>query len=77
MPWSYRLRKRMFNGTPWFDVVEYYVSGKSKGWTQDGMAPGGETRDEVINCLEMMLADVKGSKVLVERAGRRKKKAAA
>lgn len=67
MPWSYRIRKRILNGEPWFDVVEFIVMGKSRGWTENGMAPGGETRAEVIRCLEMMLQDVKKSKTLVDK----------
>lgn len=37
------------------------------GWTKDGMAPGGESRDGVIECLEMMLSDVKKYKTLVDK----------
>lgn len=65
MTWHYRIRKRIINGEPWYDVVEF-ITGKQKGWTQDGMAPGGETRAEVIRCLEMMLKDCKATKAFTD-----------
>lgn len=67
MPWHYRIRKRILDKKPWFDIVEYFVSGKSRGWTKEGMAPEGETREEVIQCLKMMLKDALTRKTLIDK----------
>lgn len=67
MSWHYRVRKRILNGEPWYDIVEYIIHGKSRGWTQNGMTPGGESRKIVIKCLEMMLKDAKKYKTLVDK----------
>lgn len=64
MPWSYRIRKRIVEGLEWYDVVEYY-DGHDR-WTEDSMAPGGETRADCIKCLEMMLADAKRHYTVIE-----------
>lgn len=65
MAWHYRIRKRTDKGQDWYDIVEYYS--RPAEWTKDGVSPGGETRKEVIRCLEMMLADAKRYKTLVEK----------
>lgn len=59
MHWRYRARKRIINGQPWVDVVEYFIDGKSRSWTRESMAPGGESRAILIKTLEMMLKDCK------------------
>lgn len=66
MPWHYRIRKRMINGQPWYDVVEFIRMGKSRGWTQNSMEPSGETRAQVIRTLEMMLKDCKSTKAFTD-----------
>lgn len=66
MSWRYRIRKRIIDGEPWYDVVEFYES-RHPSWTQDSIAPGGETRDEVIRCLEMMLKDCKATKTFTDK----------
>lgn len=66
MSWHYRIRKRIVGGDPWFDVVEYHVVGKLKGWTEIGLKPEGATRKEVIRCLEMMLKDAKKRRTLFD-----------
>lgn len=60
----YRIRKHTDKGQGWYDIVEYYDN--PVGWTKDSMAPGGETREGVIECLEMMLADAKKYEIVVE-----------
>lgn len=71
MSWHYRIRKRTINGKPWYDIVEYYFKPtpetKGGGWTRDGMTPGGETRATLIRELEMMLADAKKYRTVVEK----------
>lgn len=64
MVWHYRIRKRTDQGQDWYDIVEYHEN--PEAWTKDSMAPGGETREEVIKCLEMMLADAKKYDILIE-----------
>lgn len=64
MPWSYRIRKRTDKGQDWYDIVEYYDD--LDNWTEDSMAPGGESREGVIACLEMMLADAKKYETVIE-----------
>jgi hypothetical protein len=65
MGWHYRIRKRTDKGQDWYDIVEYYE--RPKGWTKDSIAPGGETQEGVIECLEMMLADAKKYDILIEK----------
>src|SRR5690349_14382891 len=57
MSWHYRIRKKVYLGEPWYDIVEYYkLEGASKPcWTVNSMTPGGGTRAEVIENLEQML----------------------
>ena len=68
MGWTYRIRKRMVEGLEWYDVVEYYDT-PPVTWTEESMVPGGETREGVIQCLEMMLADAKKYDTVVEKGG--------
>jgi len=68
--WHYRPCKKIDeNGTPYYVVVEYFknVCGKPM-WTEDKCFPMGETREELIRDLEMMLEDCKRHKTLVERS---------
>lgn len=48
-----------------YDVVEYYTD--PRGWTRDGIAPGGETKEELLKELEMILRDVKANRVLIDK----------
>lgn len=65
MSWHYQLRKQEYeNGRVWYDVVECYEN--PHGWTEDGIAPAGETPTGVIEVLEQMLADVRKYPVLGE-----------
>lgn len=61
MRWHYRARKQLEeDGTELWDVVEYYEAGETygAGWTS-GIEPIGETKEELIKMLEMILQDVK------------------
>lgn len=64
MSWHYQMRKRLIHGETWYDIVEVYEN--PRGWTQDGMAPGGETPEGVIASLTHMLDDAKQYPVLEE-----------
>lgn len=58
MPWTYRLRRRVTDGSPWYDIVECY---DGTGWTENGQAPCGESVEEVRWVLERMLAALDGA----------------
>lgn len=67
--WHYQIRKRTgtdYHGERWttYDIVENY--GKH-GHTMEGMRPFGSTKEELIKTLEMMLADAKHYRTLVEK----------
>ena len=64
MSWYYRTRRRKLNGKWFYDVVEYF---KPKSWTKDSIAPCGDTKKELIKCLEMMLDDVKKIRTLTDK----------
>lgn len=65
MSWHYQIRRRKI-GKEWsYDIVEQYS--KPLGYTVLGVAPTGESRTEVIKCLEIMLKDVKKYKTLTEK----------
>ena len=57
MSWHYQVRRRVIDGEKVFDIVEKY--GKSIGWTENSIAPWGESKKELIHVLEMMLVDAK------------------
>lgn len=64
MTWHYQIRRREDKGQVWYDIVECYKN--PTGWTQDSIAPAGETPEGVIETLEMMLSDTKKYPVLDE-----------
>lgn len=64
MSWHYQIRQRMFKGEPFFDVVEIFDN--PTGWTVDGVAAAGDTKDGVIACLERMIADCQKYPVLMD-----------
>lgn len=66
MSWHYQVRKYTSGKETWYDIVEVYTS--PRGWTRKGIKPMGESREEVIRCLEMMLYDAKKYKTLVDKA---------
>jgi len=57
MSWHYQIRKRVIDKEEVFDIVERYSN--PDVWTVEGMKPVGDTKEEIIRDLEMMLADAK------------------
>jgi hypothetical protein len=66
MSWHYQIRRRTFNGEPFFDVVEVFIDSTTVGWTEEGVAAAGDTQDGVIACLEMMLEDCRKYPMLID-----------
>lgn len=62
MSWHYQIRKREDKGQVWYDIVEVYTD--PMGWSRDSQAPTGETPEELMRTIEMMLADAKKYPVL-------------
>lgn len=64
MTWKYTVVLRNDE----YGLVEEYHDddGKSLGWTQEFMTPTGESHEELIRCLKMMLNDAEKSDVYVE-----------
>lgn len=59
MSWHYQIRKRIIGEDEFYDIVEMYHddNGNHTGWTIDSMSPNGNTKEELIKDIEMMLAD--------------------
>lgn len=57
MTWSYKPRQLALGGG--FVVVEHYDMGGAHTAETEGVTPYGESLDELIQDLEMMLADVR------------------
>ena len=62
MSWHYQVRKYTANGQDIFDIVEVFTN--PTGWTESSIHAQGETKDDVIHELEMMLADARKFPVL-------------
>ncbi len=61
MTWQYQATHRTDHGEDVYEVREIFPEWGERGetlWTQDAMAPYGETKTELIECLRMMIADV-------------------
>ena len=59
--WKYQATHRTVRGEDVFEVREVFPAWGERGetlWTQEAVAAFGETKDELIECLRMMLADV-------------------
>jgi len=59
--WHYQATHRTDHGEDVYEVREIYPKWGEDGetlWTQDAMAPYGETKAELAECLQMMLKDV-------------------
>lgn len=56
------------DGSKWYEVHELYLNNKHEvhSWTENGVSAGGDTPDEVIEVLEMMIKDVKKYKPFVD-----------
>ncbi len=70
MTWHYKPFKVITKHCTYYCVKEYYIGcgddGKEKLWTQDPIAPMGDTKKELIECLELMLKDIKHYRTKVE-----------
>lgn len=67
MSWRYQATHRTDHGEDVYEVREVFPPDNPTGcllWTKDAMAPFGETKAELIECLQMMLADVQEFDVL-------------
>jgi hypothetical protein len=64
MSWHYQVRRREDKGDVYFDIVEIYTD--PPGWTRDSIAPIGDSPEELMRVLEMMLADAKKYPVLID-----------
>ncbi|MDD3897282.1 MAG: hypothetical protein PHU04_05620 [Candidatus Peribacteraceae bacterium] len=67
MTWHYQATHRVVDGHDVYEVREVYVGIEGDddvSWTMDAIAPFGNTKEELIECLELMLADVKKYPVL-------------
>jgi hypothetical protein len=69
MSWHYRIRKRIVDDEPVFDIVEMYNNpqGTFRVWTEEGMQPIGDTKEKVIQTLKHMLKDAKKYSVLHDK----------
>ena len=65
MSWCYKPCKNITSkGDIYWTVREYYYA-PLKCWTDEDIAPSGDTRKELIQCLENMLKDCKKCKPMV------------
>lgn len=65
MKWRYQIMKHKGkNCDDWYQIHEVYVEGKKLSWTQDGIVPHGDNKEDLIEMLEMMLKDAKALPVL-------------
>ena len=66
MNWNHRIvdMSHENGGDPWFEIKEVYYEddGEISGYTN--VCSGDETLEGLIFCLERMLADVKGKRVI-------------
>jgi len=65
MNWNHRIvdMSHENGGDPWFEIKEVYYENKTiTGYTD--ICTGDETVEGLIFCLERMLADVKGKRVI-------------
>lgn len=68
MSWHYCIRRRPLVDGVWYDIVEVYDGEKGqKSWTIGGVTPGSETRNGLIETLEMVLKDAKHYKTAVNK----------
>lgn len=64
MSWRYGITvTKLPHGKDYYEIREFYQledgSDAYGSWTQDPISASGDSRAEVIDCLEMMLADAK------------------
>jgi hypothetical protein len=59
--WHYQIQERADMGQKFYDIVEVYSDGSR---TVNGIRPGGDTPEELIQTLERMLSDARHREVL-------------
>ena len=61
--WNYRILRHNYGAEVGYEIHEVYYDddGNPQGWTENGKAPYGETPEDLIWCLETMLADARKS----------------
>lgn len=61
MHWHYQIRRWRDTGSVYFDIVEVYHDDPpdAPSWTENSIAPIADTREELIETLELMLADAR------------------
>ena len=64
MGWHYQARRRTDHGEQYYEVVAVYGRLLRSG---DGVTPMGDTKAALIADLEMMLADVKHYRTVIEK----------
>lgn len=65
MSWNYRIMKHSHKSGDYYAIHECFMdNGVVTSWTEDEIAPLGETVEELIETLEMMLKDAKKNEVL-------------
>lgn len=66
MTWNYRIMKHSHRSGDFYAIHECFMNSKGQvhSWTEDEVAPLGETAEELIETLEMMLKDAKAYGVL-------------
>lgn len=58
--WNYRLVRHRVKGETFYEIHEAYIdkNGKVHSITKNGVAPYGDTRDEVLKVLARMMNDI-------------------
>ena len=67
MTWRYQATHRVVSGEDVYEVREVYGGLNDDGslaWTENGIVAFGETKEELLECLSMMLRDVRELPVL-------------
>jgi len=61
MTWNYRIMKHSHRSGDYYAIHECFMNsnGQAHSWTEDEITPSGETPEELIETLEMMLKDAK------------------
>lgn len=71
MTWKYGLKKYKSNNSDnsdkdLYEITEIFGNSNNKSWVKDSLKVLGESPEEVIEILEVMLKDLKGDLAIVE-----------
>lgn len=70
MSWNYRIMRHTKDREEWYELHEmFYGIECGNVWTESGVVPFGDTREELIMCIEMMLSDAKRAPVVDYHTG--------